>query len=302
MNNSIDSTLEALSDVILRNHKANGSVLTKVPNLYLVRQGFVSAPKHFFHKPSLCVITQGKKVMCLQENNYVYSTGDYLLSSMSLPLTGEVVEASHAKPYLSVKIEFDMKLLMEVMTSLKLGNDATCECDSTCPSIEVGRLDESLMESIYRLCSLVDYPEDIEFLAKPYTKEVYYRLLKGKLGSLLTQFAVKGKATVIRDIVKEITDNFAEPLTLEKLAEKYHISLPTLHRHFKHFTDMSPIQFQKTLRLQQARQLMLNKGANVSTAAFEVGYESASQFSREYLRMYGLSPKDDIKQLRATLA
>ncbi len=112
----------------------------------------------------------------------------------------------------------------------------------------------------YFSSSLVDYPEDIEFLAKPYTKEVYYRLLKGKLGSLLTQFAVKRNATVIRDIVKEITDNYAEPLTLEKLAEKYHISQPTLHRHFKHFTDMSPIQFQKTLRLQQARQLMLNNG------------------------------------------
>lgn len=300
--NSIESTLEALSDLIVKNHKANGSVLTKVPNLYLVRQGFVSAPKHFFHKPSLCVIAQGKKVMCLQENHYVYSTGDYLLSSMSLPLTGEVVEASHAKPYLSIKIEFDMKLLMEVMTSLKLENEASCECDSTCPSIEVGQLDESLMDSIYRLCSLVEHPEDIEFLAKPYTKEIYYRLLKGKLGSLLTQFAVKGNATVIRDIVKEITDNYAQPLTLENLADKYHISLPTLHRHFKHFTDMSPIQFQKTLRLQQARQLMLNKGANVSTAAFEVGYESASQFSREYLRMYGLSPKEDIKQLRSALS
>lgn len=179
-----------------------------------------------------------------------------------------------------------MKLLMEIMTSLNLEKSAPCEWHSTCPSIEVGQLDESLIESIYRLCSLVDHPEGIEFLAKPYTKEIYYRLLKGKLGSLLTQFAVKGNATVIRNIVKEITDNYAQPLTLENLTDKYHISLPTLHRHFKHFTDMSPIQFQKTLRLQQARQLMLNKGSNVSTAAFEVGYESATQFSREYLRTY----------------
>lgn len=292
----IKERIDELVLLIQRNHLENGSVETSIPGLYFVRQNFKSAPKHFFHKPSICVIAQGKKDMCLNDKHYIYEPGDYLLSSVSLPLTGEVVAADKTKPYLSIKLELDLNVLVDMIADLNL---KTKPCDTECGSIEVGKLSENLIDAIYRLCSLVEREDDAKFLAQAYKREVYYYLLKGDLGFLLSQFAVKGgNASQIREVIREITQNYNEPLSVEALAEKFHFSVPTLHRHFKHFTDMSPIQFQKMLRLQQARQLMLSGDFNVNSAAYEVGYESASQFSREYVRLFGNPPKEDIKRLR----
>lgn len=164
----------------------------------------------------------------------------------------------------------------------------------------VGEIELSILDAIMRLSRLLDKPEDIPFLAPYYTKEILYRLLQGQYGTTLAQIAMEGSNTYrIREAIDQIINNMDKPLPIEELAELANMGVSTFHRHFKEVTAMSPLQFQKQLRLQEARRLLMSESTDAADVAFRVGYESASQFSREYSRMFGFPPREDIKRLKA---
>jgi AraC-type DNA-binding domain-containing proteins len=296
MHKEIATYSQDLSQRIAKHMVGEGAEMTLIPGLFFLRQFQCSEPRHIFHKPSLCIILQGKKELCMAEERFAYGTGDYLISSVELPVTGQVMEAKREKPYISLKLEFSPTQIVELIPAAD--KDVTREKRNR--AMYVGQLEIPLMDAVSRLVQLVDTPDDIPVLAPVYTKEIFYRVLQGKHGDVLRQYALKGSTAYrMRGIIQEITHNYNRVLRIDELAQQANISVPTLHRQFKEITTMSPLQFQKQLRLQEARQLMLSTDIDVADAAFRVGYESPSQFSREYSRMFGCSPREDIKRLRA---
>jgi AraC-like DNA-binding protein len=236
------------------------------------------------------------KEILLAQERFEYGPADYLISSMNLPVIGQIIKASSDAPYLSFKLEFTQSQILEVL------NDSEIQItpkEHAKRAMFIGQMELSILDAIFRLVRLLEHPKDIPFLAPIYTREILYRLLQGKYGVALAQIAMEGSSTYrIRDAIEQIINDCDKPLRIEELAEKARMSISSFHRHFKQVTAMSPIQFQKQLRLQEARRLLLSESADAADVAFRVGYESASQFSREYSRMFGSPPRTDIKRLK----
>ncbi|WP_211289745.1 HTH-type transcriptional activator RhaS [Sporomusa silvacetica DSM 10669] len=287
---------QKIVDIISRHMENDGAKSTSVPSLFFLRQSYINEPQYLFFRPSLCVIVQGEKEICLAENYFRYGQADYLISSIGLPVTGQVTQASKENPYLSLKLEFEPNQITDLVYDIDKEERVSKKKNR---AMYVGSIELRLMEAIYRLVQLVDTPEDIAILAPVYTREIFYRVLMGRYGEALRQFAIKDSCSYkIREVVKAITENYNQVLHVCELAQKINISVPTLHRQFKEVTSMSPLQFQKHLRLRQARQLMLVESMDAASAAFQVGYESPSQFSREYSRLFGSPPVKDIQHLK----
>lgn len=248
------------------------------------------------YQPSLCFIAQGRKELHLADERYEYGPADYLVTSMNLPVKGQVITASPDVPYLSLKLEFAQKDILEV---LKDTEAQIPPHEHTERAIFVGQIELSLLDALLRLARLLDTPDDIPFLSPIYTKEILYRLIQGQYGAVLAQSALEGSGSYrVHAAIEQIMGNFDQPLRIEDLAEAANMSLASFHRHFKDVTAMSPLQFQKQLRLQEARRLLLTESANAAEAAFRVGYESSSQFTREYSRLFGFPPRTDVKRLK----
>ncbi len=232
----------------------------------------------------------------MAEERFEYGSTDYLIASMNLPVVGQIIRASTEVPYLSIKLEFTNDQIVEVINE---ANVQIVPNDNTKRALFVGQMEHSLMDATLRLIELLTRPEDIPFLAPLITKEILYTLLKGPYGVALGQIAMIGSNTYrIREAIDYMSTNFDQSIRVEELAETASMSLSSFHRNFKEVTGMSPIQFQKQLRLQEARRLLLTESAEAAEVAFRVGYESASQFSREYSRMFGSPPRSDMKQLK----
>ncbi|PEJ59146.1 AraC family transcriptional regulator [Bacillus sp. AFS002410] len=275
----------------------DGSHPTSIPTLVFSRYSNVTGPNYGIYKPSLCIIVQGKKEVVLAQEHYVYSPADYLIASVNLPITGIVTEASLENPYLAIKLEFTPNQILEVLKDTEL----TFHKDNTKRGMYVSRIELSLLDAVTRLTRLLNTPKDIPVLAPLITKEIIYRLLQGQHGLTLGQIAIEGSSTnQISDVVDRIMNYYNQSFRIEDLAEIANMSVSSLHRHFKEVTAMSPIQFQKQLRLQEARRILLSESTDAIDAAIRVGYESPSQFSREYSRLFGLPPKEDINRLKAT--
>lgn len=284
-----------LTQLINRFLNKDGVFETAVPSLFLIRSSHVSEPAYRIYKPSLCVIAQGLKEIFLAEKCYEYGPADYLIASMNLPVVGQVIKASPEVPYVSLKLEFTQAQILDVMNESKLQINSK---ENAKRGLFVGQMESNLMDAILRLTRLLDTPKDIPFLAPLIIKEILYKLLQGPYGVTLGQIALEGSSTYrIRNAIDQIIHNYDRPLRVEELAEIAHMSVSTFHRNFKEVTEMSPIQFQKQLRLQEARRILLSESAEAADVAFRVGYESASQFSREYARMFGAPPRADVKQL-----
>lgn len=283
---------------IARRQQQDGVWETAVPSLFFIRQGFVNAPKHILNQPSLCVVLQGAKEIYLGTECFQYGPSDYLISSLGLPVTGQVTAATADAPYLSLKLAFTANQIAELIPSAERrapDGEATRQ-----RAMSVCRMEGALMDAVARLVRLADTPEEIPVLAPLYTREIFYRVLQGPYGSTLRQFVLQGSAAYrIREITRKIAREYNRLLRVEDLAKLANMSVPTFHRNFKAATAMSPVQFQKQLRLQAARSLLLSEPVDIADAAFRVGYESPSQFSREYARLFGLPPKEDIKCMRA---
>ncbi|MGQ3376438.1 AraC family transcriptional regulator N-terminal domain-containing protein [Priestia endophytica] len=287
-----------LAKLIERYSGQDGSHTTAIPFLFFTRQSKPIGPSYGVYNPSLCIVIQGRKEVLLSQERFTYSPADYLIASVDLPVTAQIVEASSEVPYLAFKLEFTASQVLEVLhdTDLPVGPKENAK-----RGMYVNQIDSSMLDAVIRLVRLLDSPKDIPVLAPLFTKEILYRVLQGPHGITLGQIAIEGSSTSqIRDVIEHIMKNYEISFRIEELAEIANMSVSSFHRHFKEVTAMSPIQFQKQLRLQKARSLLLSESADAADVAFRVGYESPSQFSREYSRMFGFPPREDIKRLRAT--
>jgi AraC-like DNA-binding protein len=236
------------------------------------------------------------KEVLLSQERFRYGPADYLVASVNLPISGQVTEASSEIPYLALKIEFTPSEILEVLREFEMG---VGKKENAKRGLYVSKIELSLLDAVTRLARLLDNPKDIPVLAPLIRKEIIYRVLQGEHGGMLKQIAIEGSFTnQISDVIEHILNNYEKSFKIEELADIANMSVSSLHRHFKEVTAMSPIQFQKQLRLQEARNLLLSVSADAADVAFRVGYESPSQFSREYSRMFGLPPKEDVKRLR----
>jgi AraC-like DNA-binding protein len=285
-----------LSKMIEGHTGQDGIHLTAIPSLFFSRYSYDTGPNYGVNKPSLCIVVQGLKEVLLSQERYQYGPADYLLASVKLPITGQVTEATSEVPYLALKLEFTPSEILEVLREFQMGVDKK---ENTKRGMHVSKIEPSLLDAVTRLARLLDTPKDIKVLAPLITKEIIYRVLQGEYGGMLKQIAIEGSsANQISDVIEHIMNNYEKSFKIEELAEIANMSVSSLHRHFKEITAMSPIQFQKQLRLQVVRSLLLSESADAADVAFRVGYESPSQFSREYSRMFGLPPKEDINSLK----
>lgn len=285
-----------LTELINRHCTQSGVLQTKIPSLYLIRSDKVAEPAYRVFNPSFCFVTQGLKEIFLAEERLEYGPSNYLITSMDLPVIGQIIKASIEVPYLSLKLDFSQNEILEVLRDANIHNNVK---DSASRAIFVGQIECSILDAVLRLVQLLDSPQDIPFLAPFHKKEIIYRLLQGQYGATLAQIAMEGSNTYwIREAIDQIIQHYDQVLRIEELADMANMSTSSFHRHFKEMTNMSPLQFQKQLRLQEARSLLLMESGDATEVAYRVGYESASQFSREYSRMFGSPPKADIKRLK----
>lgn len=254
------------------------------------------------YEPSLCFVIQGTKTIQLGDREITYKPLSYLASSVHLPVLGRITHASEEQPYLAAKLKVEPQEVADLV--LELGDKAPpLDPYGACPEVECGlclsSMDELMQGALYRLLSLLDTPEDIAILAPLARREIIYRTLIGDMGSRMRKFAsAESQSHRISTVISTLKDHYAEPLRIRELAEAANMSESTLYHSFKQVTRMSPLQFQKKLRLHEARRLMLTEGLEAATASYRVGYESPSHFSREYSRLFGAPPKADVTLLR----
>lgn len=273
-------------------------VIEPLPGLYLAR---LSAPNEKIHgvlKPSLCVVAQGSKVMFVGDSRYQYDPFNYLLATVELPHVSQVLEAAKEQPYLSFRLVLDPNLVSSVMIEMghirPLGN-------ADVRAMDVVSLDVELLDAVGRLVRLVGSPTEAEarILMPLIKREIIYRLLTGEQGSMLCHLTVAGGYTSsIARAVERFRHGFDQPVRIGDIAQELGMSVSSFHQHFKSVTAMSPLQFQKRLRLQEARRLMLGEDLDATSAAYRVGYNDAAHFSREYKSLFGEPPMRDVERLR----
>ena len=284
-------------DLTLRHVDGDGTSATAIPCLQLIKAS-CSTPKTApaLYEPGLAIVLQGRKKVELGTETLYYDPLHFLLVSMPMLPKGGVIEATPDKPYLCVRIGCDTATLAELMLEVgPAGSDAPPGAQS---GLNVAPVSESLLGAALRLMQLLDSPQDQRVLGPLLQREIFYRVLTGPLGPRLRALAQQDSATRrLSRALDELNRRFSEAISIDELAAVAHMSASTLHQRFKQLTSMSPMQYQKQLRLQHARRLMLGSGLDAAAAAHQVGYESASQFSREYRRLFGTPPRTDIEQL-----
>lgn len=286
---------EELAERIARAVRADG-LAEPLAGLKLRR---VSAPTELGHgvsDPSFCVIAQGSKETLLGDKRYRYDPAHYLITTAALPIASRITEASRERPYLSFVLKLDPTLVGAVM--VEAGHRAP-QGQAAVTAMDVSRLDAGLLDAVVRLVRLLDTPAEARFLAPLVRREIVYRLLTGAQGGRLGHIAVLGGSTHrIAVAVERLRKDFDQPLRIEEIARELGMSVSGFHHHFRAVTAMSPLQFQKQLRLQEARRLMLGEGMDAASAGFRVGYSDASHFTREYKRLFGAPPTHDVARLR----
>ena len=264
--------------------------------LYLHRSSSPTEPVHGVSKPAFCVIAQGSKEVFLGENRYQYDPEHYLLTTVELPVVSQVLEASQAQPYLSVRLQLDPTMVGSVLVEADIPSPPG---HGDVKAIDVSLLDASLLDAVVRLVRLLDSPAEARVLAPLITREIVYRLLMGAQGARLRHIAVLGGYThCMSRAVDLLRKDFNQPLRIESLAQELGMSISGFHHQFKAVIAMSPLQFQKRLRLQEARRLMLGENLDAASAGYRVGYDDASHFNREYKSLFGLPPMRDVERLR----
>jgi AraC-like DNA-binding protein len=271
-------------------------MVTKVPGLLLSRRTAPTAPTSATYEPSLAVVAQGRKRATLGGTTFIFDESRYLLTSLDLPVICNVIEASEEVPYLCFVLKLEMPIIRELLSQEEIQSPAT-ETDR--PAMATGETTAELLDACVRLVTLLDTPRDIPFLSSLIQREIIYRILRGPEGARLRAIATLGdQSHRAAKAIAWVRTNYATPVQVEDLAKVAGMGVSTLHHHFRALTAMSPVQYQKRLRLHAARERMLMDGLDAASAAFEVGYESASQFNREYARFFGQPPMRDIRNLR----
>ncbi|WP_303758611.1 AraC family transcriptional regulator [Sphingobium yanoikuyae] len=284
-------------DIALR-HGRPGMTLTSIPRLEISVGQVISGTSPCLYRSMICFILQGWKEVAIHDNLLRYDTSQYLISALDLPLSGQIHDAEDGSPYVAVSLVLDPALLADVAATMAAARDS----ETLNSGIAINPLTPPLRDTLLRLLALLDTPGDIPALAPMAERELLYRLLQGPQGRLLRHIAQpEGALGRIRRAVEWIRDHHNARLRIEALCAASGMSRASLHRHFVALTGLSPIQYQKQLRLQEARQLLLAGDHSASDVAYAVGYESASQFSREYLRQFGAPPVRDVRILRQSI-
>lgn len=298
--NSRGNGMEALAQSIARWTEGGDRQTTAVPGLSLFRRDQPTDPTSGMYEPSVCLVAQGAKRVLLGDDTYIYDADHYLITSVHLPIIVQVTEASPEKPYLGLMLKFDLREVSQLMVDSNLPQPRVQQSSR---GMATGEISGQLLNGFCRLIDLLSDEKDIPILAPVIQREIIYRLLVGDQGERLRQIATAGsQSQQIARAIGWLRSNFSQAVSIEDLAEQASMSTSTFHHHFRSLTALSPLQFQKQLRLQEARRLMLAERLDAATAAFQVGYESPSQFSREYNRMFGAPPLRDIRNLRNTSA
>jgi AraC-like DNA-binding protein len=270
---------------------------THIAGLAAMRATAPSQPIPTVYEPSLCFVVQGRKQARLRDEAFVYHPLHYLAVSVTLPVIAQIIEASLERPYLCLRIAIDRKMIGELL--LQLGPTLVQRSASE-RGLYVARSDGPMLDALVRLVRLLDRPREAQVLAPLVLREIHYRALVGELGARLRELCViDSQMQRIARTIDVLRARFSEAFSVEDLAAMAHMSPSSFHHRFKEVTSMSPMQFQKQLRLHEARRLMLTDGLDAAAAAHCVGYESASQFSREYRRLFGAPPRREIEALRA---
>jgi len=270
--------------------------ITEIPGVSLHRRSSPTPPCQTTYHPGIIVVAQGSKQVNLGSRSFIYDESHFLLTAVDLPIVSWVSKATEELPCLVLSLKLDMSTVRELISRDEIH---VAEARSESPAMSIGTTTPEFLSACCRLLDLLESPEDIPFLSGLIQREIIYRVLHGSVGARLRAVATLGdQSHRTAKAVAWLAANYAKPLRVEELAQLANMGVSTLHHYFRMLTSMSPLQYQKQLRLQSARNLMLNNGLDAASAAFEVGYESATQFNREYSRFFGQPPMRDI---RATL-
>lgn len=293
--NDLETRRAELVRLVSRHAHADGPIETAVPGLVLVRASSPSQPLPAVYEPCLCIVVQGRKQALLGDTAYVYDPLHHLLVSMTLPIRGQIVEASPAAPYLCLRIAIDRAQVADLVPRLP------AQAPAAPTALRIARTDAALLDAVARLAVLLDRPHEAEVIAPLVLREIHWRVLTGELGPWLRAICeADSVAQRLARAIDRLRSDFAMPIAVDELAAAAHMSVSTFHAHFKAATSLSPLQFQKRLRLREARRLMLAHGIDAATAAHRVGYASPSQFSRDYRRVFGAPPRREVQGLRVT--
>jgi len=294
------SHLAMLVDLLDRHTATDGQHATAIPGVSLVRSSAPTMPMPVVYEPTLCLVAQGRKRAMLGATRYVYDAAQYLVASVDLPVVGTVIEASAARPYLCLVLDLDMARLGDLALRHPLPEAGS---GLSPRGIALSQTTPELLDAAVRLAALLDAPQDIAELAPLVQREILYRLLTGPGNSLVRHMAqADSHLNQIARAIAWIRGRYAQPWTIDEVAAVAGMSRSSFHAHFKAVTSMSPLAFRTQLRLQEARRMMVAEAMDAASAGFQVGYESPSQFSRDYGRVFGMPPAKDAQRLRSGAA
>lgn len=286
------------TDLLARHSGRDGIHSTVIPRAVLIRCSKPTEPLHALQQPAVCIIAQGRKQVMLGETIHVYDRTEFLVASVDVPIVGQILAATPDAPYLCFRLDLDPAMLGALL--LEIGIEAARREEAPPPGLSLAKVTPELLDATIRLLRLLDTPRDIQALAPLAEREILYRLLLSEHSMRLRQIAVAdSKLQQVNRAIGWIRRHFAEPFSIDAVAAEACMSPSALHQHFKAVTQMTPLQYQKQLRLQEARRLILSRDLDAASAGHQVGYESPSQFSREYARLFGAPPIRDIARLKA---
>ena len=291
----IQANEEELAECVAQAMREDGTT-SPMQGLHLQRNSSPMVSVHGLYGPALCMIAQGSKEVLVGDDRYRYDPAHYLLITVELPVVSWVLEASKERPYLSLHLELDMALVRSVAAETE---PSSPQEPTQVKALNTGLLDTGLLDAVARLVRLLEAPAEAKVLAPLITREIIYRLLLGERGSQLRRMADQGGDThYIARAAEQLRKNLARPLRVEDVARDFGMSVSSFHSHFKAVVGLSPLKFQKRMRLQEARRLMLYEAFDAAGAGYCVGYDDAAHFSREYKSLFGAPPKKDVERLR----
>lgn len=291
------TTIEEMARIIERHAPGDGRHASSLPRVTLFKSSKPTEPIHSVYKPILGLVAQGAKRTLLGDRTYIYDPATFLIVSVDLPIVGSVIEASPEHPYLCVALDLDVPTIAALLLEQGVVGSAG---DGSAPAIGLSEVEPELQDAMVRLLRLLDSPRDAAVLAPLAEREILYRLLMSGQGAMVRHIANgESRLRQISRAIAWIRDNYAGPFSVERLAAEAGMSPSSFHHHFKAVTAMSPLRYRTQLRLQEARRLLVAEAMDAASAGFQVGYESPSQFSRDYSRLFGAPPLKDAARLRA---
>jgi AraC-like DNA-binding protein len=291
---------DAIAGILDRRGVENGGIETPVPGLRLIRTYGCVPPRHMTYRPSLCLIAQAAKRVMVGDRTLTYGHMQSLVITVEVPVLSEIIDATPEKPFIGATLALDPDIILDVLTRMERTDRPSGPSGL---GLVVEEVDERIAAAMLRLIELVEQPGAVEILYPGVMREIVYWLLTGRAAANVARMVLpEGPPQRIAVAIHHLRENFDAPLSVARLADLAGMSPSAFHQHFKALTSMSPLQYQKHLRLLEARRRMLSEGERAGTAAFSVGYESVSQFSREYARMFGAPPLRETRRARVSLS